>query len=65
MNTDRNWPLHVRLPEKCTLTGVVMAEQIKSIDYTARHIQFIDKAPREIINEVMAMVDACIFDDGE
>jgi mRNA-degrading endonuclease toxin of MazEF toxin-antitoxin module len=61
----QNCPLHIRLPEKCALTGVVMAVQIKSIDYTARYVQFIGKASREIIDEVMAMVDACIFDDGE
>jgi mRNA interferase MazF len=61
-NTDRHWPLHVRLPENCVLSGVVMVEQVKSIDYVSRRAQFIDKAPEEIFNEVLAILDACIFD---
>jgi mRNA interferase MazF len=63
-STDRNWPLHVRLPKTCALTGVVMVEQVKSIDFKSRHAELIEKAPQEVLSEVLAIIDACIFDEG-
>lgn len=62
-NTDRNFPLHVTLTESCTLTGVVMVDQIKSVDYKSRKAKFIEKAPSDIINEVLAILDAIIYDE--
>lgn len=35
-NTDRKIPFHVKLPEQCALTGFVMVDQVKSVDYVAR-----------------------------
>ena len=61
-NTDRKSPLHVRLPETCVLTGVVMVEQVKSVDYHSRKAKFIERAPQPILNEVLAILDACIYD---
>jgi len=37
-NTDRNIPFHVKIPEGSSLTGFVMVDQVKSIDYVARNI---------------------------
>ena len=62
-NTDRNMPLHVTLAESCILTGVVMVDQIKSVDYKSRKAKFIEKAPFDIINEVLAVLDAIIYDE--
>ena len=45
------------------LTGVVMVDQIKSIDYKSRKAKFIEKAPCDIINEVLAVLDAIIYDE--
>ena len=64
-NTDRGWGLHVRLPAGFKLSGVVMVEQIKSIDYTARKARYIEKAPQDILNEVLAILDACIYDETQ
>ncbi len=35
-NTHRKIPFHVALPKETSVTGFVMAEQVKSIDYRAR-----------------------------
>ena len=60
-NTDREIPFHVAIPNQCSLDGFVMAEQVKSVDYRARRIKFIEKAPEELLDEVLAIIDACIF----
>src|ERR1051325_6160351 len=45
-NTNRNIPFHLPVPATSSLTGFVMVDQVKSIDYTARKAKFIEKAPR-------------------
>lgn len=60
-NTDRTTPFHVRVPPDSGLTGFVMCEQMKSIDYRARGIKRIGSASKEFVNEVLAVIDACLY----
>ncbi len=62
-NTARNVPFHVKVPEQSSLTGYIMVEQIKSVDYTSRHTTFVEKAPQSILNDVLGILDACIYQD--
>lgn len=55
-NTDRNFPLHVNLPEKMKTTGVVMCDQVKSLDIKARKAYFVEKAPDDLIDKVVNMI---------
>ncbi len=61
--TDRSIPLHVKLPDDCTLSGVVMVDQMKSVDYKSRKAKFIEKAPAEVLNEVLAILDAILYEE--
>ncbi|HIG56785.1 MAG TPA: type II toxin-antitoxin system PemK/MazF family toxin [Candidatus Handelsmanbacteria bacterium] len=60
-NTDRKMPFHVPIPEKTNLTGFVMVEQIKSVDYVSRKAERIDKAPAELLEEVLGILDAVLY----
>lgn len=51
-NTDRSFPLHVKLDERTKTTGVIMCEQVKSLDYNARAISFYERSPEDIVAEV-------------
>ena len=62
-NTDRNIPLQIKLPKNCLLTGFVMSEQIKSVDYNSRKAKFIEKSDPDLLNEVLAVIDAIIYDE--
>ena len=59
-NTNRNVPFHLAVPCASSLTGFVMAEQVKSVDYNARKAKFVEKAPAQFVEDVVAVVDACI-----
>ena len=59
-NTNRNIPFHLPVPSAASLTGFVMAEQVKSVDYNARKARFVEKAPTQYVEDVIAVVDACI-----
>lgn len=59
--TDRKYPFHVKIFEASTLNGFVMVDQVKSVDYNSRKAKFIEKASTELLNEVLAILDACIY----
>jgi len=60
-NTNRRIPFHIRVPEQSSLTGFIMVEQIKSVDYISRNIKFVEKAPREILSDVLGILDAAVY----
>jgi len=59
--TDRKYPFHVAVTNDPNITGFVMVEQVKSIDYQARKIKFIGKASDEVLDMVLSILDACIY----
>ena len=60
-NTRRGYPFHVPIDDDPSLTGVVMVEQVKSIDFRARDVRFIARAPESVLLQVLAILDACIY----
>lgn len=60
-NTKRDFPFHIKLPNQSSLTGYIMVEQIKSIDFVSREVKFIEKTPLKTLNKVLGILDACIY----
>lgn len=60
-NALRDHPLHAAIPEASGVSGVVMVEQVKSLDYRARGMKRIAQAPSPVLDEVLALLDACIY----
>lgn len=60
-NTDRGIPFHIRVPRDCVLTGFIMVDQVKSVDFEARRAKFIEKAPASLLDEVLAVLDAIVY----
>lgn len=59
-NTNRNIPFHLPIPNSSSLTGFIMVEQVKSADFNARKAKFVEKAPSELVDDVIALVGVCI-----
>ena len=59
--TDRGYPFHVAATENPAVKGFVMVEQVKSIDYRARQAKLIGKASDDWLDEVLSILDACIY----
>jgi mRNA interferase MazF len=60
-NTSRDYPFHVPLPGATGVTGFVMVEQVKSIDYRAWKAKRLTAAPPGLLDEVLSLLDACIY----
>jgi mRNA interferase MazF len=46
------------------VSGVIMADQIRSVSWRERKIRFITKAPPQLLEEVRAMLDTLIGNHG-
>lgn len=60
-STRRDYPLHVAVPADEGVTGFVMVEQVKSIDFRTRKATRIGRASPGMLSEVLSILDACIY----
>ncbi len=56
-NAKRDFPFHVEV-ESSNITGFIMTEQLKSIDYKARKIKFVEKTKEETVSKVLGLIDS-------
>ncbi len=61
-NGYRRVPFHAAVPADSSLTGYVMVEQIRTVDYRSRNVAFVEKAPRPVLDEALSLLDACLYD---
>jgi mRNA interferase MazF len=59
--THRGYPFHVAVVGNPDVKGFVMVEQVKSIDYRARQAKSVGKASEDLLDEVLSILDACIY----
>lgn len=64
-NTIKGFPLHVPLDEQTGTTGVIMCEQVKSLDLEARKATFVETVPLHITDEVFDILYGSIEKAGE
>jgi mRNA interferase MazF len=50
----KGYPFEVQLPAGLSVSGVVLADHLKSADWAARRAQFVAKAPANVLAEVTA-----------
>ncbi len=52
----KGYPFEVALPAGVPVSGVILADQIKSLDWKERKAQFAGRTTPEIIDEVVALI---------
>jgi mRNA interferase MazF len=58
---QKGYPFEVLLPDELKTQGVVLTDQIKSIDWRGRNVQFVESVEEELIEEVQAKVRALLL----
>ena len=56
----KGYPFEIPLPQNFPISGVILSDQIKNLDYTKRDIRFICKAPSSIIKLLQKNILALI-----
>ena len=57
---QKGWPFEVELPEQMQTFGVVLADQLRTVDCNARETNFVEQAPLALINEVLAKLEPLV-----
>ena len=56
----KGYPFEVLLPSSMRVTGVVLADQVKSLDWRARWSRFEEHAPAQVVREVKEKLAALL-----
>ncbi len=56
----KGYPFEVALPDHLEVSGVVLADQIKSLDWRAREAQVAATAPEELTAEVLGKLNVLL-----
>ena len=57
---EKGYPFEVRIPDRISVKGVVLADQVKSLDWRARQAELIARLPPEAIDEICQKLVALI-----
>jgi mRNA interferase MazF len=60
-NTKRKNPFYINIPEGLAITGVLMADQLRSLDYRSRGAESIAICPNDLFLEVLGRIHPIIF----
>ena len=52
----KGYPFEVALPESAKVSGVILADQLKSLDWAARRAQRIEPVSPDVVDEVLAKI---------
>ena len=60
-NTQRQNNFYIKIPQGESVTGVVMADQLRSLDYKARKASLISQCCPALLNEVLRRIKPILF----
>ena len=52
----KGYPFEVSIPNSCGITGVILADQLKSVDWRARRVEKIGLSSVEVVEDVLARI---------
>ena len=58
-NTDKNHAFHIRLDNSTQTTGVILCDQARALDISAKNALFVETAPDDILGDVIDLL--CSF----
>lgn len=60
-NRQRQNPFYVKIPDGEAVTGVIMVDQLRSLDFRARKASFIGKCPEQLLQDVLRRIKPILF----
>ncbi len=52
-SVEKGYPFEVTIPESSKIKGVILADQVKSLDWVAREVEKVDSISEKVIDEVL------------
>ncbi len=59
-SNEKEFPTHYILKDAKNIKGAVLCEHVRSIDYNARNLKFVEKLSDKDFVSILTLFDACI-----
>ncbi|MDR3172503.1 MAG: type II toxin-antitoxin system PemK/MazF family toxin [Treponema sp.] len=59
-NTNKDYPFHIKLDGRTKTTGVILCDQVRTLDINVRNYTYIEKLPNDILLEVIDIINGFI-----
>ena len=56
----KGYPFEVKIPDNLGINGVILSDQIKSLDWRTRKAEFICKLPKDVLTDTLNKINALI-----
>lgn len=60
-SVKKKYPFEIELSSNTKITGVILADQVKSLDWKSRNVKFIDKIKPALVNELIEKLSILIL----
>lgn len=57
----KTYPFEALIPDELSIKGVVLSDQVKSVDWKQRNASFIGELPNQELQRVIAKIKALLF----
>jgi mRNA interferase MazF len=57
---QKGWPFEVELPEQLQTHGVVLVDQLKAVDCSARQARFVEQVSSEFMDELLGRLETLV-----
>jgi mRNA interferase MazF len=57
---EKGYPFEAKIPEGYQLSGVVLSDHVRSLDWKARAATFVSRAPRALTEDVLAKLQTLL-----
>lgn len=62
MSQEKGYPFEVKIPTGLAVTGVVLADQVKSLDWRARNAERICTLPAAVMTEILGKLNVLLVE---
>jgi mRNA interferase MazF len=59
-NRNKDYPFHIKLDGRTKTTGVILCDQVRTLDINVRNYEYIEKLPNDILLEVIDIINGFI-----
>ncbi|GHV85321.1 mRNA-degrading endonuclease [Spirochaetia bacterium] len=56
-NRDKDHPFHIKLDDRTKTTGVILCDQVRTLDINARNFEYIENVADDILLDVLDIVN--------
>jgi mRNA interferase MazF len=57
---EKRYPFEVRIPEGFPISGVILSDQLRSLDWKSRNASLIARVPRDLTDDVLAKLQTLL-----